>query len=85
MRFPTYTIYQPQSILRLLKSKNADRPVKVDDTFPSEQFKIEGYSRPIRKDRNCHGGGLMIFTRDDLTYRELSSHILPSDVECTFL
>ena len=39
---------------------------KVDDTFPTEQFKIEGYSKPVRLDRNRHGGGLMIFSRDDL-------------------
>ena len=75
-----------QSILRLSKTKNADRPVigqlninsiapefehleslikenvdllmvsetKVDDTFPNEQSKIEGYSKPIRLDRNRH-------------------------------
>ena len=105
----------PTSILRLLKSKNADRPViaqlninfiapkfepltsiikdnvdllmisetKVDDTFPTEQFRIEGYSNPIRLDRNRHGGGIMIFSRDDLPCHELSSHVLPPDVECT--
>ena len=83
--------YDPMSILRSLKEKNADRPViahlnisfialkfkvfnsyikdnvdllmisetKIDNTFPTEQFKIEEYSRPIRLDRNCHGGGIM--------------------------
>ena len=108
----------PQSILRLLKTKNADRPVicqlninsiaqkfqyleslikenvdllmvsetNVDDTFPTEQFKIEGYSNPIGLDRNRHGGGLMIlFLRDDIRCHELKSHELPTDVECTFL
>ena len=107
----------PKSTLRLLKSKNTDRPViaqlninfiapkfepleslikenvdllmisetKVDDTYPTEQFNIEGYSKPIRLDRNRHGGGLMIFSRDDLPCQELKSHELPSDVECTFL
>ena len=58
---------------------------KMDGTFPADQFKIEGYSRPIRIDRNCHGGGLMIFTHDDLPCRELKSHKLPSEIECTFL
>ena len=55
---------------------------KVDDSYPTEQFKIEGYSR---LDRNRHGGGLMIFSCDDLPCHELKSHGLPSDVECTFL
>ena len=57
---------------------------KVDDTFPTEQFKMEGYSKPVRQDRNCHGGGLMIFSRDDLPCHELKSYELPTDVECTF-
>ena len=58
---------------------------KIDDTFPTEQFKIEGYSKPFRMDRNRHGGGVMIFSRDDLPCHELKSHVLPSDVECIFL
>ena len=57
---------------------------KVDDTYPTAQFKIDGYSKPIRMDRDCHGGGLMIFSRDDLPFHELKSHTLPSDIECTF-
>ena len=31
---------------------------KLDDTFPLGQFQIEGFSRPIRLDRNRNGGGL---------------------------
>ena len=58
---------------------------KIDNTFSTEQFWIEGYSRPIRLDRNCHGGGLMIFVRDDLPCHELASHKLPIDIECIFL
>ena len=57
---------------------------KVDDTYPTAQFQIDGYSKPIRIDRNRHGGGLMIFSRDDLPFNELKSHTLPSDIECTF-
>ena len=58
---------------------------KIDDTFPPGQFFIEGFSKPIRLDRNCHGGGLMVFTRADLPCVELKSHNLPSNVECLFL
>ena len=58
---------------------------KIDDTFPKGQFHIEGYSNPIRLDRNRHGGGIIIFSRDDLSCHELRSHELPSDVECIFL
>ena len=106
-----------KSILRLLKSKNSDRPIiaqlninflapkfepleslikdnidlimisetKIDHTFQTEQFRINGYSKPIRLDRNRHGGGLMIFSRDDLPCHKLEAHVLPSNVECIFL
>ena len=58
---------------------------KVDESYPNGQFEIEGYSKPIRLDRNCHGGGFMIFPREDLPCHELKSHELPSDIECKFL
>ena len=49
------------------------------------QFQIEGFSRPIRLDRNRNGGGLIVFTRDDLTCRELKPRVLYPELECTFL
>jgi hypothetical protein len=42
---------------------------KLDDTFPQDQFQIEGFSRPIRLDRNRNSGGLIIFVREGLTSR----------------
>ena len=30
---------------------------KIDDSFPMQQFIIEGYARPYRRDRNEEGGG----------------------------
>ena len=113
---PKYNEDDPLSTLRLIKAKNADRPVighlninflnpkfndlkslvkdnvdilmisetKLNDTFPSGQFLIEGYSEPIRRDRNCHGGGIIFYTRDDLPCHEIKTS-LPSDVEAIFL
>ena len=34
---------------------------KLNDTFPSGQFLIEGYAKPIRLDRKCDEGGLLFF------------------------
>ena len=34
---------------------------KLDNTFPRGQFIIEGYKKPIRLDRNCHGGRNIVF------------------------
>ena len=46
---------------------------KLDDSFPSIQFKIDGYDLPYRKDRNKNGGGVMIFVREDLACREIQN------------
>ena len=56
---------------------------KLDDTFPPDQFKIEGFSRPVRLDRNRNGGGIIIFVREGLTCKELKPHKLYPDLECT--
>ena len=39
---------------------------KLDETFPEGQFHIEGFLPPFRKNRNSHGGGVMIFVRDSI-------------------
>ena len=39
---------------------------KLDDSFPSGQFKICGFSMPYRYDRNSMGGGLLLYIRDDI-------------------
>ena len=33
---------------------------KLDTTFPTSQFLIEGYSEPYRFNRNRNGGGILI-------------------------
>ena len=33
---------------------------KLDESFPENQFIIEGYTKPYRLDRNCNGGGVFI-------------------------
>ncbi|CAH3148616.1 unnamed protein product, partial [Porites lobata] len=37
-------------------------------TFSNSQFNVEGF-RMYRVDRNAHGGGLMIFIRNDICFR----------------
>ena len=39
---------------------------KLDNSFPVGQFLIDGYGSRIRLDRHIHGGGLMLFVRDDI-------------------
>ena len=50
---------------------------KLDDSFPTEQFKIPGYAKPFRLDRNEVGGGIMVFVREDIPAKELSSEEKP--------
>ena len=43
---------------------------KLDETFPENAFIIPGYKKPFRKDRNTHGGGILVFIREDIPSRE---------------
>ena len=39
---------------------------KLDSSFPQAQFRMEGYAPPFRYDRNSHGGGILLFIREDI-------------------
>ena len=39
---------------------------KLDANFPTGQFLLSGYSTPIRLDRNAHGGGDLLYVREDV-------------------
>ena len=55
---------------------------KLDSSFPDSQFKIDGYHfPPFRKDRNCHGGGLMVFVKSDIIVTRLTEYE-PEGIEC---
>ena len=44
---------------------------KLDSSFPDAQFQIEGFNSPYRLDRNCHGGGVMIYVKNAVSSRQL--------------
>ena len=58
-----------------MRDKNVDifliSETKLDDSFPSAQFKIEGFTTPYRYDRNDKGGGLLLYIREDIPSRLL--------------
>ena len=58
---------------------------KLDGSFPSQQFAIEAYSLPYRFDRNANGGGVIIYVREDIPCKELTTHSCSSDMEGIFL
>ena len=39
---------------------------KLDDTFPTSQFLMQGYSTPFRNDRTSKGGGIIFYVREDI-------------------
>ena len=45
---------------------------KLNESFPKGQFLIEGFSEPHKLDRNSKGGGIMLFTREDIPAKLLS-------------
>ena len=47
---------------------------KVDPSFPSHQFAIEGFSSPFRLDRNSSGGSIMLFVREEIPSKLLSEY-----------
>ena len=47
---------------------------ELDPSFPTEQFLIEGYSKPYRLDRNQHGEGVITYVREDIPSKELNKH-----------
>ena len=58
---------------------------KLDGSFPTGQFKIDGFSEPFRLDRNAHGGGILIYVREDIPCKQLSLHTFPNDLEGIFV
>ena len=56
---------------------------KLDITFPSAQFFIQGYSDPQRLDRTANGGGLLLYLRSDIPTKPLP--LIESSIECILL
>ena len=66
------------SILPLMISES-----KIDETFPSRQFYIEGFTPPYRLYQNCHVGGILEYVREDIPFKliEMNSSIESISVE----
>jgi len=44
---------------------------KIDNTFTTSQFLIEGFMKPLRYDRNRYGGGILVCVREWTPIKEL--------------
>ena len=47
---------------------------KLDESFPSVQFLLDGYCDPFRFDRDGNGGGILLYIRDDIPSKLLSKN-----------
>ena len=66
--FQTLTYIIDHNIDLLLISET-----KLDDSFPTAQFQMKGFSVPYRYDRNGKGGGLLLYIREDIQSKLLIS------------
>ena len=58
---------------------------KLDDSFPTGQFRIDGFQL-YRLDRCSHGGGLIFdIIRDNIPAKELKQYKLPNDIEAIII
>ena len=60
----SYTIENNIDILLISETK-------LDDSYPSAQFSLNGFKEPYRYDRNSRGGGLLLYVRDDIPSKNL--------------
>ena len=58
---------------------------KIDDSYPSPHFIIEGFSPPFRLDRKINGGGVLIYVSDLIPCNQVEFLSRPNDVEGIFL
>ena len=50
---------------------------KVDNSVPDGQFFLDGFGTPFRLDRNRNGGGIMLFIRNDIPAKVVSTDDRP--------
>ena len=57
---------------------------KVDESFPNQQFRINGY-KMFRRDRDWFGGGLTFYGNEQIPIKALSLESIPMDIELILL
>ena len=50
---------------------------KLNYTFPSGQFLINGYHVPLRFDRNSNAGGILLYFRDHIPCKNVTLNFMP--------
>ena len=58
--------------------------IKLDDTFNSAQFSMNGFFVPHRLDYNDKGGEILLYVRETLIVLPLKKYSLLSNIEAMF-
>ena len=58
---------------------------KLDDSFPEQQFHIEGFNIRFRLDRNSYDGGLLLYVPNNINAVLLKSYVFPDNIEAFFI
>ena len=58
---------------------------KIDESYPTSPFIIDGFSTPFRLDRNINGGGVLIYVSDLLPCNQVNFLSKPDDIESIFV
>ena len=58
---------------------------KIDSSFLNQQFHIKGFCLPYRLNRNKHGGGVLVYIREDIPSKILKKTFLPDDAGVIFI
>ena len=58
---------------------------KINSSFLNQQFHNEGFCFSYRLNRNKHGGGVLVYIREDIPSKILKKTILPNDIEGIFI
>ena len=55
---------------------------KLDSSFLTSSFLMAGFSKPLRLDSSTYGGGIMLFIRENFTFKRLPDIPVPVNIEC---
>ena len=57
---------------------------KLDSSFRTTQFLIDGLSKPFRFDRNRNAVGVLLYVSEDIVCRKSKSNKFPNDIDGIF-
>ena len=56
---------------------------KIDESFPTSQFLIDGFFSPYRLDRNSNGGGILVYFKNNIITKSLKT--IKLSIEAIFI